>query len=93
LWSLYPTLAEARKAVRFVRLAAVNGTLPLVGTGEPFVAATTIAGRPMPPAAQPAHRTTAAIRPRTVHNGSDASNRDLDEPGEEPIQSNGDEPL
>ncbi len=26
-------------------LAAVNGTLPLVGTGEPFVAATTIAGR------------------------------------------------
>lgn len=50
LWALYPTLAEARKAVRFVRLAAVNGTLPFVGSGEPFVAATTIAGRSTPPA-------------------------------------------
>jgi 4-diphosphocytidyl-2-C-methyl-D-erythritol kinase len=92
LWSLYPNLAEARKAVRFVRLAAVNGTLPLVGTGEPFIAATTIAGRPRPPAAQPATRTTAAIRPRTVHNGFDTSNHGLDEPVGEPNDSKGDEP-
>jgi 4-diphosphocytidyl-2-C-methyl-D-erythritol kinase len=70
LWVLYPTLAEARKATRFVRLAAVNGTLPLVGTGEPFITATTIVSRSAPPATQPAGRTTGTIRPRTVHNGS-----------------------
>ena len=69
LWSLYPSLAEARKAVRIVRLAAVNGTLPLVGTGEPFVAATTIAGRHSPPEAQPVSDGPGTIRPRTVHNG------------------------
>ena len=68
MWSLYASLAEARKAVRFVRLAAVNGTLPLVGTGEPFVAATTIAGRPTSPLAQPADGSEGAIRPRSVHN-------------------------
>ena len=82
LWSLYATLAEARKAVRFVRLAAANGTLPLVGAGEPFVAATTIAGRPSPPAAQPRIHGTGTIRPRTVHNDFDAA---------DPTESKGDE--
>jgi 4-diphosphocytidyl-2-C-methyl-D-erythritol kinase len=89
LWSLYPTLAEARKAVRFVRLAAVNGTLPLVGAGEPFVTATTIAGRPRPPTAQPASRTTAATRPRTVHNDFDARYPGLDGPADEPTEPKG----
>jgi 4-diphosphocytidyl-2-C-methyl-D-erythritol kinase len=80
LWALYPTLAEARKAVRFVRLAAVNGTLPLVGSGEPFVAATTIAGRSRPPAVSPPDGTTGTIRPRTVHNGFDAAEHGPEEP-------------
>ena len=80
LWSLYSTLAEARKAARFVRLAAINGTLPLVGSGEPFVAAATIAGRSTPPAVSPADGTTGTIRPRTVHNGFDAAEHGPDEP-------------
>ena len=80
LWSLYATLAEARKAVRFVRLAAVNGTLPAVGSGEPFVAATTIAGRSTPTAVSPPDGTTGTIRPRTVHNGLDAAEHGPDEP-------------
>jgi 4-diphosphocytidyl-2-C-methyl-D-erythritol kinase len=80
LWSLFPTLAEARKAVRFVRLAAVNGTLPLVGSGEPFVAATTIDGRSTPPAVSPPDGTTGTIRPRTVHNGFDAAEHGPEEP-------------
>jgi 4-diphosphocytidyl-2-C-methyl-D-erythritol kinase len=72
MWSLYPTLAEARKAVRFVRLAAVNGTLPLLGTGEPFAAATTIAGRPTLPEALPDDGQAGTIRPRSVHNWNHA---------------------
>ena len=76
MWSLYPTLAEARKAVRFVRLAAVNGTLPLIGTGEPFASATTIAGQPTPPEALPDDGREGTIRPRSVHNWHEA-----DEPG------------
>jgi len=72
LWALYPTLIEARKAVRFVRLAAVNGTLPLVGTGEPFVAATTIAGRPTAPDTEFQDETAGTSRPRSVHNWFDA---------------------
>jgi 4-diphosphocytidyl-2-C-methyl-D-erythritol kinase len=91
LWSLYPTLAEARKAVRFVRLAVANGTLPLLGTGEPFVAATTIAGRPLPPPVLLPGRTTGTIRPRTVHNGSGANGHGHDEPAAEPVESKGDQ--
>jgi 4-diphosphocytidyl-2-C-methyl-D-erythritol kinase len=53
LWALYGTLAAARKAARYVRLAAVNGTLPRLGGGPPFIAATMIAGHDAP-----------AIRPR-----------------------------
>jgi 4-diphosphocytidyl-2-C-methyl-D-erythritol kinase len=90
LWSIYPTLAEARKAVRLVRLAAVNGTLPLVGSGEPFVGATTIAGRSAPPAVSPHHGTTGTIRPRTVHNGSDAADQGPAEPAS-PAGTNGEE--
>jgi 4-diphosphocytidyl-2-C-methyl-D-erythritol kinase len=91
LWCLYPTLAEARKAVRLVRLAAVNGTLPLIGAGEPFVAATTIAGRPAPPAVSLPDGTTGTIRPRTVHNGSDAGGSAPDAPAERHAGVNGEE--
>jgi 4-diphosphocytidyl-2C-methyl-D-erythritol kinase len=90
LWTLYPTLAEARKAARFVRLGAVNGTLPLVGTGEPFIAATTIAARYAPPSAEPPGRTTGTIRPRTVHNGFDAGRDGPARPAAEPTESKGD---
>ncbi len=75
LWALYSSLADARKAARYVRLAAINGTLPLVGDGEPFVAATTIAGRSTPPTISLSDDTTGTIRPRTLHNGSDAGER------------------
>ena len=91
LWSLYPTLAEARKAVRFVRLAVADGTLPLIGAGEPFVAATTIAGRPMPPPPLFPGRATGAIRPRTVHNESGPNGQGHDEPAVEPVESKGDQ--
>jgi 4-diphosphocytidyl-2-C-methyl-D-erythritol kinase len=91
LWSLYPSLAEARKAVRFVRLAVVNGTLPLVGTGEPFVAATTIEGRPTPPSVRLRDGPAGTIRPRTVHNWH-ADEHGPDEPAREPAESKGDEP-
>jgi 4-diphosphocytidyl-2-C-methyl-D-erythritol kinase len=43
-WVMYPTLAEARKAVRLVRLAVARGNLPSPGDGELFAVATTIAG-------------------------------------------------
>ena len=91
MWSLYASLSEARKAVRFVRLAAVNGTLPLVGTGEPFVVATTIAGRPMLPEAQPADREEGTIRPRSVHNWEDAGEHGSGEPAEGYMKSKGDQ--
>ncbi len=41
-WVLYPSLAAARVAARFVRLGIVNGALPRLGDGDPFVAASTI---------------------------------------------------
>jgi 4-diphosphocytidyl-2-C-methyl-D-erythritol kinase len=68
LWALYKTLAEARKAARFVRLAVVDGKLPLIGVGEPFIAATTIAGRLNPPVPQAMDELAGAIGPRAVHN-------------------------
>ncbi len=51
-WVLYASLAEARRAARFVRVGICNGTLPAIGDGEPFVAATTIfpSGRHVGPA-------------------------------------------
>ena len=44
-WVLFDSLASARKAARFVRLAIADGRLPKIGDGEPFVDATTIHGR------------------------------------------------
>ena len=44
-WTLYPTLAAARKAARVVEAAVANGLLPEIGHGAPFVAATTILSR------------------------------------------------
>jgi 4-diphosphocytidyl-2-C-methyl-D-erythritol kinase len=41
-WVLYPSLATARKAARFVRLGIRDGSLPSIGGGEPFVAVSTI---------------------------------------------------
>ncbi|HEX7491254.1 MAG TPA: hypothetical protein VF337_06090, partial [Candidatus Limnocylindrales bacterium] len=71
LWALYESVAEARKAVRFVRLAATDGSLPRLGTLDPFVAATTIEGRPVPPVAMPEGETSGTIRPLAVHNWDD----------------------
>ena len=68
LWSLYPTLGEANRAARAVRLAAAKGMLPRLGRGEPFVAATVIAGRRPRPAVEFGDGTMGTIRPRTVHN-------------------------
>jgi 4-diphosphocytidyl-2C-methyl-D-erythritol kinase len=46
-WVLYPSLATARRAARFVRLAIRDGSLPEIGDGVPFVAVGTIlAGEP-----------------------------------------------
>lgn len=92
LWSLYPNLAEARKAVRFVRLAAVNGTLPLVGVGEPFIAATTIAGPASPHLARPADDTAVITRPRTVHNAPSPDRRRRGAPGTGPEETKGEDP-
>ena len=76
LWALYENVAEARKAVRFVRLAATDGSLPQLGALEPFVAATTIDVRPMPPEAQPVGETSGTIRRLTVHNWDDRTEND-----------------
>lgn len=90
LWALYPTLIEARKAVRFVRLAAVNGTLPFLGAGEPFVAATTIAGRPTAPAEQSEGGASGTVRPRSVHNWYEADEPASGDPTEGQMDSKGD---
>lgn len=71
-WVMYPTLAEARKAVRLVRLAIARGNLPSIGSGELFTVATAIAGQFPPPAAQATVHAGRADRPRTVHNDSGA---------------------
>ncbi|MFI5259138.1 MAG: 4-(cytidine 5'-diphospho)-2-C-methyl-D-erythritol kinase [Candidatus Limnocylindrales bacterium] len=92
LWSLYTSLAEARKAGRFVRLAAVNGALPLLGAGEPFIAATTIAGRALPPQPRPSDGSTDTIRPRTVHNASGADRQPRGGPSADPGETKGEDP-
>ncbi|HEX7591467.1 MAG TPA: hypothetical protein VF375_05900 [Candidatus Limnocylindrales bacterium] len=76
LWALYANVADACKAVRFVRLAATDGSLPRIGTLEPFVAATTIEVRPVPPAVQPTGETSGTIRRFTVHNWTDKTDND-----------------
>jgi 4-diphosphocytidyl-2-C-methyl-D-erythritol kinase len=58
-WVLYPSLATARKAARFVRQGIRDGSLPPIGDGEPFVAATAILSR---------GPTTSTIHPARAHN-------------------------
>jgi hypothetical protein len=90
LWSLYANLAEARKAIRFVRLAMSNGALPRIGPGETFVAATTIEGRPTPPAVLPPNVTSGTIRPLGVHNWNEAPDQTEQDPSGEPTRLKGD---
>jgi len=92
LWSLYPTLGEARKAARLVRLAVVDGTLPPTGTGEPLVAAASIAGRHTGPAAGAGDGATGAIRPGTVHNGYSSRRHDADDRAAPTGDTRGDQP-
>jgi 4-diphosphocytidyl-2C-methyl-D-erythritol kinase len=80
LWILYSSLDEARRAGRTVRQAVDSGTLPVIGEGEPFVAATLIAtraedveSRPQPPGGLP-H----VGGPRTVHNWPNGKSRGSD---------------
>jgi 4-diphosphocytidyl-2-C-methyl-D-erythritol kinase len=42
LWSLYPSLDQAAAAAKLVRAAFISGALDPLGSGEPFVAETTI---------------------------------------------------
>jgi 4-diphosphocytidyl-2-C-methyl-D-erythritol kinase len=58
-WVLYPSLATARKAARFVRQGIRDGSLPPIGDGEPFVAATAILSR---------WSTTSTIHSARAHN-------------------------
>jgi 4-diphosphocytidyl-2-C-methyl-D-erythritol kinase len=90
MWSLYANLAEARKAVRFVRLAAGNGALPTIGAGEPFVAATTIESRPTPPPALPPDVTSGTIRPLGVQKWNEAPDVGRHDPSGEPTTLKGD---
>jgi 4-diphosphocytidyl-2C-methyl-D-erythritol kinase len=50
-WALYPSLTEAEEAAAAVRTAIDEGTIPRLGDGDPFVAATTFR-EPDPPAAE-----------------------------------------
>jgi len=45
LWVLYPLLAEAEAAAVTVRAAVADGSLPVPGDGDVFIAATTIESR------------------------------------------------
>jgi 4-diphosphocytidyl-2C-methyl-D-erythritol kinase len=100
-WVLYPTLADARKAVRMVRLGIARGTLPTMGEGETFVAATEFAGQlPSPPRdrVRPEDQPHAgnpnqgrAIRPHSVHNTTNAEADPISGLGDKPGQSQGDE--
>jgi len=82
LWIIYETLDEARRGVRAVRQAISNGSLPIIGEGEPFVAATLIAARPA--AGTEPSSDSAALprvgRPRSLHNWVDARDRRPDDP-------------
>src|ERR1035437_7492359 len=95
-WVVYPTLAEARKAVRMVRLAVARGNLPTFGDGELSAVATAIAGRFAPPAVQangqPSVHADRANRPRTVHNGASADAHPPGDSAGEPLAPKGDDP-
>jgi hypothetical protein len=93
---MYETLAEARKAVRMVRLAVARGNLPTLGDGELSAVATTIAGQFAPPAVQANGQGVVHVgranRPRTVHNGSSADVRPTSGSAGEPFAPKGDVP-
>src|SRR5450830_539503 len=95
-WVMYPTHAEARKAVRMVRLAVARGNLPTLGDGELSAVATAIAGQFAPPAVQANGRRVVHVgranRPRTVHNGASADAHPPGDSAGEPLAPNGDDP-
>jgi 4-diphosphocytidyl-2-C-methyl-D-erythritol kinase len=98
-WVIFATLAEARKAVRLVRLAVARGSLPTLGEGDLFAVATAIAGPFAPPAVQlhdqpdgqPVVRSVRANRPRTVHNGPGADAHPQGSSAGEPLEPKGDD--
>jgi 4-diphosphocytidyl-2-C-methyl-D-erythritol kinase len=90
-WVLYPTLAEARKAVRLVHLAVARGNLPSIGDGEPFVAATAIVDLTEMAVLPAANRSGSADRPRTLHNGPDAGAHPQGGSTNEPPSPHGDD--
>jgi 4-diphosphocytidyl-2-C-methyl-D-erythritol kinase len=55
-WALYRSPAGARSAARAVRAAIGDGRLPRLGSGEPFIAATTWAARAAAPGGNPGRR-------------------------------------
>ncbi len=103
LWVLYPSLPEARRAARLVRLGMLDGRLPRVGSGGAFVGAASLAVRPAgatgdasgaasgamvgPTAGQASH----ANRSRTVHNEVGASANRPGVPAAEPHAPKGDD--
>jgi 4-diphosphocytidyl-2-C-methyl-D-erythritol kinase len=95
-WVMYPTLAEARKAVRMVRLAVARGNLPTLGDGELSAVATAIAGQFAPPAVQANGQRVVHVgranRPRTVHNGASADAHPPGDSAGEPLAPKGDDP-
>jgi 4-diphosphocytidyl-2-C-methyl-D-erythritol kinase len=95
-WVMYPTLAEARKAVRMVRLAVARGSLPILGDGELSAIATTMAGPMAAPTVQRTARRDVhfgrADGPRTVHNGYGADVRSPGGSADEPPAPKGDRP-
>ena len=95
-WVMYPTLPEARKAVRVVRLAVARGNLPTLGDGELSAIATMIADPTAPPPVRRSVQSDVhfgrANGPRTVHNDSGA---DVGAPGgsaDGPPEPKGDRP-
>jgi 4-diphosphocytidyl-2-C-methyl-D-erythritol kinase len=48
LWVLYPSRAAAEEAAEQVRAGVADGTIPMPGTGAPFIVATAIAARTAP---------------------------------------------
>lgn len=71
-WVLCPSLATARKAARFVRLGIRDGSLPPIGDGDPFVAATAILSR---------GSTTSTVHPAGAHNvGRTEPDRTIERP-------------
>src|ERR1035437_1055059 len=95
-WVMYSTLAEARKAVRMVRLAVARGNLPTLGDGELSAVATAIAGQFASPAVradgQGVVHVGRANRPRTVHNGASADAHPPGDSAGEPLAPKGDDP-